>query len=60
MILFLHNKFASAEHVHVHSVVLTVLSVKCSQIAKLLIKIYALEPQINPCFGLLEQQETPC
>ena len=32
-----------------------VLSVKGSQITKFTLKTHALEPQINPCFGYLEQ-----
>ena len=56
---FFHNKLAFGEYVHVHSVVLKVWSVKCSQNTKLTLKIHALEPQINPCYGYIEQQENP-
>ena len=50
-LVFFHNKFAFGEYVHVHSVVLKVWFVKYSQITKFKLKIHALEPQINPCYG---------
>ena len=48
MNFFFHNKFKFGQHVHVHSVY------------KVPLRIHALEPQINPCYGYLEQQENPC
>ena len=37
--LFFHNKFAFGEYIHVHSVVLNVWFVKCSQITMFTVKI---------------------
>ena len=51
-----HNMFAFGEYVHVHSVVFNVWSVKCSQITRFNLKIHALGPQINPCYGYSEHQ----
>ena len=44
-------------NVHVHSVDLKVWSVKCSQITKFTLAIHALEPQINQCYGELENKK---
>ena len=41
---FFHNKFAFGEYVHIHSKVLKVWSVKCSQITKFALMIHAVEP----------------
>ena len=46
---FLSNKFTFNVYIHVDYVVLKVWSVKWSQITKFKLKIYPLEPQINPC-----------
>jgi hypothetical protein len=43
---FFLNKFVFGEYVYMG---LKVKSLKCSQITKLMLNIYALEPQINPC-----------
>ena len=55
--VLLHKKIAFCEYVNAHSVVLKVSSVKFLKITKLKIKNHALELQLNPCYGLLEQQK---
>ena len=50
-LFFFHNKFAFGIYAHVHSVVLNVWSMKYSQNTKFTLKIHALDPQINPCYG---------
>ena len=46
---FFHNKFAFGEYIHVHSVVLKIWFVKCSQITKFTLKITLLSTKKTSC-----------